>query len=187
LSALSLPTADDGFALAESPRASDPKAVDFNRSSSSINVAQSNRLHNPPTQSTDWLQSISTSDNIGEFAHMQLPIEPLPRDLSPAQREQVIQLVRDNCDNFSRHKFDLGCTDLVEVQIPTGDAQLFAECLHSQPRAYSQAIDDEIKQLLKADVIEPANSSWNSNIVCVKKKIGDLRICSDMRRLNLAH
>ena len=105
---------------------------------------------------------------------MQPLIDQLPQDLSPAHRERVVQLLRDNSDIFSWHKFDLKCTDLIGVRIPTGDAQPYAEGLRSQPRAYLQAIDDEIAQLLKADVIEPANSSWISNIVCVKKNNGDL-------------
>lgn len=95
--------------------------------------------------------------------------------------------MRDNADVFSKHKFDLGCTDLVQVRIPTGDAKPHAEGLRSHPRAYLDAIDQEIQQMLDADVIEPACSSWNANIVCVKKRNGDVRICVDMRKLNKAH
>jgi hypothetical protein len=48
-------------------------------------------------------------------------------------------------------------------------------------------IDKEIELLLQADILEAAQSSWNANIVYVENKIGDWRICIDMRRLNLAH
>ena len=38
--------------------------------------------------------------------------------------------------------------------------------------------------MLEADVIEPANSDYNSPIVLVKKKDGTNRFCIDFRRLN---
>jgi hypothetical protein len=76
-----------------------------------------------------------------------------------------------NKDVFSSHKYDLGCTDLIEVRIPTGNAKPHAEGLRSHPRAYLDLIDAEIEAMRQADVIEPAQSSWNANIVCVKKKM----------------
>ena len=100
---------------------------------------------------------------------------------------QICDLLIDYHQVFSRHKYDLGCTDLVQVRIPTGDAKPYAEGLRSHPKAYLDIIDAEIEAMRKADVIEPSQSSWNSNIVCVRKRNGDVKVCVDMRRLNSVH
>jgi hypothetical protein len=105
---------------------------------------------------------------MGEFDHLKPIIEQLPSTLSADEVKRVIASLQQNVDVFCRHKFDLECTDLVQVRIPTGDAQPFTEGLRSHPRAYLEAIDNEIEQLRKAHVIEDACSSWSSNIVCVK-------------------
>jgi hypothetical protein len=51
---------------------------------------------------------------------------------------------------------------------------------HAMVKSYEQEIDD----MLKLGVIEPANSPYNANIVMVKKKNGDYRFCQDLRQLN---
>ena len=125
--------------------------------------------------------------NAGEFGYLQPILDKLPKSLTNDEVDKVTQLLHPNADVFSRHKYDLGCTDLIQVRIPTGDAKAHAEGLRSHPKAYLDLIDQEIQQMLDADIIEPACSSWNANIVCVKKRNGDLRVCVDMRRVNMAH
>ena len=106
-------------------------------------------------------------------------VQTLPQELTEEQVESVCDLLIQFQDVFSRHKYDLGCTDLVQVHIPTGEAKPFAEGLRSHPRAYLDAIDAEIQEMLKADVIETSQSNWNHNLVVVRKKSGDLMICVD--------
>ena len=123
----------------------------------------------------------------GQFEHLLPLLDSLPSDLSNAQVDKIVDLLIVNSDVFSKHKHDLGCTDLIEARIPTGNAMPHAESLRSHPRAYLDLIDKEIDEMLKAGVIQRCQSSWNANIVCVKKKNGDVRICVDLRGLNLAH
>ncbi len=112
----------------------------------------------------------------GELRHLLPLLESLPDDFSENEVQRVIDLISKNSDVFRKHKFDLGCTDLIQVRIPTGDAKPYAEGLRSHPRAYLDAIDREIDLMVASDIIEPSRSSWNSSIVCVKKKNGDLRM-----------
>ena len=122
-----------------------------------------------------------------QFEHLLPLLDSLPSDLNDGQIDKIVDLLIVNADVFSRHKHDFGCTDLIEARIPTGDAMPHAESLRSHPKAYLNLIDKEIAEMLKAGVIQRCQSSWNANIVCVKKKNGDVRICVDLRGLNLAH
>ncbi|KAI2647401.1 Retrovirus-related Pol polyprotein from transposon 17.6 [Labeo rohita] len=52
------------------------------------------------------------------------------------------------------------------------------------PEAQRQAIENEIKEMLKLGVIEPSRSAWSSPIVMVPKPDGTLRFCNDFCWLN---
>ena len=43
---------------------------------------------------------------------------------------------------------------------------------------------EEVKKMVEARVIEPANSPYNSPVVMVKKSDGSNRCCVDMRQIN---
>lgn len=45
-------------------------------------------------------------------------------------------------------------------------------------------VENEIKRMLKNDIIEPSNSHWASSLVIVEKKDDTPRFCVDHRRLN---
>jgi len=47
-----------------------------------------------------------------------------------------------------------------------------------------RVIDEEVQEMLRANVIEPSTSPWSSPIVIVRKKDGRLRFCIDFRRVN---
>lgn len=44
--------------------------------------------------------------------------------------------------------------------------------------------NEEIRTLIKNEIVEPCNSPYSSNVVMVKKKDGTLRTCIDFRKLN---
>jgi len=52
------------------------------------------------------------------------------------------------------------------------------------PLAYEDKVENIIKDLLVKGVIHKSNSSFNSPIVLVPKKDGDIRLCIDYRHLN---
>lgn len=58
----------------------------------------------------------------------------------------------------------------------------------SRPRTYcrehAEALDKEIKKMLADKVIQPSGSPYSSEVVMVKKKNKDWRMCIDYRKLN---
>jgi hypothetical protein len=50
--------------------------------------------------------------------------------------------------------------------------------------SFGRKVDKLVEELLAHDVIRPSESPWNSPIVFVAKKNGDIRLCVDYRRLN---
>ena len=48
----------------------------------------------------------------------------------------------------------------------------------------NDSINDEIKTMLEAGIIEYSKSSFSSSLIPVKKKDGTLRLCIDFRRLS---
>ncbi|CAM9844806.1 unnamed protein product, partial [Heterosigma akashiwo] len=53
------------------------------------------------------------------------------------------------------------------------------------PPAHQEKAEEMVDELLKQGVIEESSSEFNAPIVLVQKKTGDLRMCLDLRALNL--
>jgi len=103
----------------------------------------------------------------------------------PAQaKERLHSLLSAYGDVFSKDEFDLGCTNIVQHRIDTGDNRPFRQPLRPQPRAQLPVIDSLLDEMEKQGVIQPCQSDWASNIVLVKKKDGSVRFCVDYRKLN---
>ena len=52
------------------------------------------------------------------------------------------------------------------------------------PYAKNKDVNIEVDKMLKAGIVEPTKSGYNSPIVMVKKKDGSYRLCIDFGRLN---
>ena len=120
-----------------------------------------------------------------DFAHMNEVIKTLSDDLTEQQRKDVIELLYSYSDIFSKHEYDVGYTSLLEASIDTGLARPIAEPLRRHPKVYLDVIDEHVNKMAAANVIEPAASSWSSNVVLVSKKGSAMpRVTIDYRRLN---
>lgn len=102
-------------------------------------------------------------------------------DLTADQKLQIDTVVL-KFPSFER--LGLGCTNLLEHHIDTGDASPI-KCRHyplSPPR--QAEVYQELNRLLEMGVIEESNSPWCFPIVSVRKP-GKVRLCLDSRKLNL--
>lgn len=104
-------------------------------------------------------------------------------DLSADQQQRLQTLFREYPGAFAHGNHRLGNTDLVTMDIITGDAKpIHYPPYHASPHD-RKVIEENIAQLLADDVIEESDSPWASPAILVKQK-GKDRFCIDYRKLN---
>ena len=104
-------------------------------------------------------------------------------DGTPGQ-EQLGALLEEYHEVFSLDKEDRGETELIELNIDTGDATPRKYPVHRVPFAVREEIARSVREMQDANVIQPSNSPWASPVVLVRKKDGTLHFCIDYRGLN---
>ena len=124
-----------------------------------------------------------------DYSHVQPVIDKLPSTLTDEHRAQATALIQRNADVFSRHEFDVGCTNLLTARIQTESDRPIAEPLRRHARVHLDVIDQTIDRMKAAGIVEDANSPWSANLVVVAKKdeLGrpvTPRITMDFRGLN---
>ncbi len=89
-----------------------------------------------------------------------------------------------NHEAFSLDDNERGETDLVQLQIYTGDAAPVKQSVRQMPFAVRREVARQLQSMQSAGMIEPSNSPWASPAVMVRKKDGSHRFCMDYRALN---
>lgn len=69
-------------------------------------------------------------------------------------------------------------------KIDTGNSPQIKQRPRRLPFAHRHEVDQQVKDMLAEDVIEPSMSAWSSPIVLVRKQDGQFRLCIDYRKLN---
>jgi len=103
---------------------------------------------------------------------------------SEAEANKYRQVMYDNESVFSKHKNDLGRCDLVQHEIHLKDKVPVYIKQFKIPEVHSTSIEDQVKEWLKLDIVQPSMSRYNSPIFVVKKKDGNFRLVQDFRALN---
>jgi transposase InsO family protein len=116
--------------------------------------------------------------------HVQYLIDALPAELTAEQKHAATKFIEGYSHAFSKTATDLGRNRMVPHRIDTGSHPPVRQPLRRQPYAHLPEIEKNVNELLKAKVIEPAQSCYNSNVLLVRKKDGTMRFCVDYRKLN---
>ena len=92
-------------------------------------------------------------------------------------------------DAFSKNNQDIGKTQLIEMEIDTGNSVPLAQSPYTLPLKHYDWVRKEIETLEKAGVIERSLSPWASPVIVVPKKSAPdepprRRLCVDYRRVN---
>lgn len=100
------------------------------------------------------------------------------------QRRELLDLLTEFNDCFATLS-GVGRTGVAKHRILTDEA---THPTRQSPYRVSpierQAIENQVREMLRDDVIQPSNSPWAAPVVLVKKKDGTMRFCVDYRRLN---
>jgi ribonuclease HI len=128
----------------------------------------------------------TTECNIGT------PEEPkfvkLSSSLTSEQRAEYTELLREFADVFAWTYEDLKTydTSVIEHKIPLKEeAKPFRQKLRQINPMLLPIMEKEVKKLLDARIIVPLRySEWVANLVPVRKKSGEIRLCVDFRNLN---
>ena len=78
----------------------------------------------------------------------------------------------------------IGTTSLTRHRIETGSAAPVKAPSWRRPEVEHQQMEQEVKVMLEAGVIEKSASPWNAPVLLVKKSDGTWRFCVDYRKLN---
>ena len=107
-----------------------------------------------------------------------------PTSLTRDQRVELEEFLVENHDAFSLDPEERGETDLVQLEIHTGDAPPKKQPVRRMPFVVRQEIARQLKHMQATGVITPSSSPWASPVVLVRKKDGTHRFCIDYRQLN---
>ena len=107
----------------------------------------------------------------------------LSKSLSEKEKKKYIGLLKEFVDIFSWSYHDLKTydTSIIQHKIPLKpNTKPFKYKLRRINPALLPVIEKEVKKLLDAKIIVPLRySSWVANLVLVRKKNGEIRICVD--------
>jgi hypothetical protein len=108
--------------------------------------------------------------------------------VSKDQRVDYVNILRDFVDAFAwKYEYLITCdTNIMEHKIPLKEeAKPFRKKLKPIDPMLLPIMEREVKKLMDAQIIIPLRfSEWVANLVPVRKKNGEIRLCVDFRNLN---
>ena len=110
-------------------------------------------------------------------------------DIKDATRVSFKALCEQQHEAFSKNNKDIGRTQLIEMEIDTGDSLPVAQSPYTLLLKHYDWVHQEIETLEKSGVIERSLSRWASPVIVVPKKSAPdepprRRLCVDYRKVN---
>ena len=110
-------------------------------------------------------------------------------DVKEATRVSFKTLCEQQHEAFSKNNKDIGRTQLIEMEIDTGDSLPVAQSPYPLLLKHYDWVCQEIETLEKSGVIERSLSRWASPVIVVPKKSAPdepprRRLCVDYRKVN---
>ena len=115
-------------------------------------------------------------------------VEPQDANIKESMKVAFEILCDQQHEAFSKNN-DIGCTQLIEMEIDTGDSLPVAQSPYTMTLKHYDWVQQEIKTLEKSGVIERSLSRWASPVIVVLKKSAPdeppcRRLCIDYRKVN---
>ena len=142
-------------------------------------------------ESWDEIQEVIESDFLispGDI-YPSRKVELKDAEISSETLQKFEELCDKHHDAFSKNNQDIGKTQLIEMEIDTGNSVPLAQSPYTLPLKHYDWVRKEIETLEKAGVIERSLSPWASPVIVVPKKSAPdepprRRLCVDYRRVN---
>ena len=119
-----------------------------------------------------------------ELARLPFPVNFGEVELSPSQQKRFLELVYDHQGVFSLCDEDLGLCDRLKHTIPTMTTKPVYLPHRTIPVQLQTEVHKCLDTWLKQGIIRPSRSPYASQVVIVRKKTGEIRLCIDFRALN---
>jgi hypothetical protein len=102
-----------------------------------------------------------------------------------ADLDALIKMLYNYRDRIAVKLTDLEECNVLQCEIDTGDAlPIRSRCFRYSPEQ-KKILKQQVQELLDADIIEPSDSPWSSQVLLVAKKdTNELRFAIDYRNLN---
>ena len=110
-------------------------------------------------------------------------------DIKNSTKLAFEEMCKQQHEAFSKNNKDIGCTQLIEMEIDTGDSLPVAQSPYTLSLKHYDWVHQEIETLEKAGVIERSLSRWASPVIVVLKKSAPdepprRQLCMDYRKVN---
>ena len=161
----------------------------FNPSSSNKVIQKNTRLGTLTIIDEEEIEASPryTKENFkGVPEHLQDLFSRSKQEVPNQYHQDIVELLAEFQDIFSKGSDDLGKTNLVKHHINTGPQPPIRQRPRRHPIGQRGEIKEQVQELLEKDLIEPTDSPWAANVVLVRKKDGTQRFCVDYRQLNAA-
>ena len=137
----------------------------------------------PVTVENNVSGSQTSSDSSQEPAFLE-QIQIDESNLTPEQYLEAKRMLSSFEDIFSKGDEDIGFCNLVKHRIDLVDPTPFKQRYRTIPPSMFDEVREHLQKLLACGIIKKSHSPYASNIVLVRKKSGELRLCVDFRQLN---
>ncbi|RWS19871.1 Pol polyprotein-like protein, partial [Leptotrombidium deliense] len=151
-----------------------------------LNIFLSNNLPHAVSFGADFIVHRPTTTTLNSFdvSNPDLTRSKTKVELKEDEREELRQLLLENEDLFVKDTKKLTHTTRIEMTIDTGDEMPIYKHPYKVSESERTIIENQVKEMLEANVIEPSSGPWAMPVVLVKKKNGKWRFCVDYRALN---
>lgn len=105
-------------------------------------------------------------------------------DLQEDQKQLLLTFLNKHRSIFATNLQELGQAKTQPHRIETGDAFPIRQRFYRQSPQTNAEMNRQLQEMLDSDMIEESDSMWQSPVVMVKKKNGQLRFAVDYRKLN---
>ena len=134
-----------------------------------------------PCTITDPKKLQKMKEELNELNGGQIENGPLTKE----SKELLYHVLIRFYDYFSKHKYDVGKTDLIEFEVETGDASPYKARTRPMNPKVLKIFQAHLKAMLDAGIWAPGFGAWASALhQVVKVESGDLRFVVDLREVN---